>query len=65
MDTVDVEVDDRLAVVAITGAGEKAFVAGADIARLQGYTLHTGTTDDEREGAAALLEKRPAAFCGR
>jgi enoyl-CoA hydratase/carnithine racemase len=34
--------DDQVGVVAITGAGEKAFVAGADIAQLQGYTLHTG-----------------------
>ena len=34
--------DDQVGVVAITGAGEKAFVAGADITQLQGYTLHTG-----------------------
>jgi enoyl-CoA hydratase/carnithine racemase len=34
--------DDQVGVVAITGAGEKAFVAGADIAQLQEYTLHTG-----------------------
>ena len=33
--------DAQVGVVAITGA-EKAFVAGADIAQLQGYTLHTG-----------------------
>ena len=26
----------------VTGAGEKAFVAGADITQLQDYTLHTG-----------------------
>jgi enoyl-CoA hydratase len=34
--------DDEVDVVAITGAGEKAFVAGADIAQLHGYTLQTG-----------------------
>jgi enoyl-CoA hydratase/carnithine racemase len=34
--------DDQVGVVAITGAGAKAFVAGADIAQLHGYTLHTG-----------------------
>jgi enoyl-CoA hydratase/carnithine racemase len=34
--------DDQVGVVAVTGAGEKAFVAGADIAQLRGYTLHTG-----------------------
>jgi enoyl-CoA hydratase/carnithine racemase len=34
--------DDAVGVVAITGAGDKAFVAGADISQLQGYTLHTG-----------------------
>jgi enoyl-CoA hydratase/carnithine racemase len=34
--------DDGVGAVAVTGAGEKAFVAGADISQLQQYTLHTG-----------------------
>jgi enoyl-CoA hydratase/carnithine racemase len=34
--------DDEVGAVAVTGAGEKAFVAGADISQLQEYTLHTG-----------------------
>jgi len=34
--------DDAVGVVAITGAGDKAFVAGADISQLRSYTLHTG-----------------------
>jgi enoyl-CoA hydratase/carnithine racemase len=33
---------EDVGVVAITGAGEKAFVAGADITQLRNYTLHTG-----------------------
>ena len=33
--------DDSVAVVVFTGAGEKAFVAGADIAQVRTYTLHT------------------------
>ncbi|PVZ10871.1 enoyl-CoA hydratase/isomerase family protein [Actinomycetospora cinnamomea] len=34
--------DDRVGVVAVTGAGERAFVAGADITQLQHYTAQTG-----------------------
>jgi enoyl-CoA hydratase/carnithine racemase len=34
--------DDEVGVVAITGAGDRAFVAGADISQLREYTLHTG-----------------------
>ena len=30
--------DDAVRVVVLTGAGEKAFVAGADIAEMNGYT---------------------------
>lgn len=34
--------DDSIGAVIFTGAGEKAFVAGADISQLAKYTLHTG-----------------------
>lgn len=34
--------DDSVGAVVITGAGEKAFAAGADIGQLRDYTLHTG-----------------------
>jgi enoyl-CoA hydratase/carnithine racemase len=34
--------DDAVGVVVITGAGDKAFAAGADIGQLQHYDLHTG-----------------------
>lgn len=34
--------DDEVGVVVFTGAGDRAFVAGADIAELRDYTLHTG-----------------------
>jgi enoyl-CoA hydratase/carnithine racemase len=34
--------DDSVGVVIFTGAGERAFVAGADISQLRDYTLHTG-----------------------
>ena len=34
--------DDAIGAVVITGAGDKAFAAGADIGQLQHYDLHTG-----------------------
>jgi enoyl-CoA hydratase/carnithine racemase len=34
--------DDAVGAVVITGAGERAFAAGADIGQLQDYDLHTG-----------------------
>lgn len=34
--------DDGVGAVVLTGAGEKAFAAGADIGQLQDYDLHTG-----------------------
>lgn len=34
--------DDTFGAVVITGAGERAFAAGADIGQLQHYDLHTG-----------------------
>ena len=38
--------DDSVAVVVFTGAGDKAFVAGADIAQVRQYTLHTALSSD-------------------
>ena len=38
--------DNSVAVVVLTGAGEKAFVAGADIAQVRTYTLHTALSSD-------------------
>ena len=34
--------DDAVGVVVITGAGDRAFAASADIGQLQNYSLHTG-----------------------
>lgn len=34
--------DEAVGVVVLTGAGDKAFAAGADIGQLQSYSLHTG-----------------------
>ncbi|MFN8198402.1 MAG: enoyl-CoA hydratase-related protein, partial [Nakamurella multipartita] len=38
--------DDDVQVLIVTGAGEKAFVAGADISQVRGYTLHTALASD-------------------
>ncbi len=38
--------DDSVAVLVFTGAGEKAFVAGADIAQVRTYTLQTALNSD-------------------
>ena len=38
--------DDEVGVVVFTGAGDRAFVAGADIAELKNYTLHTGLASE-------------------
>ena len=38
--------DDAVAVIVFTGAGEKAFVAGADIAQVRQYTMHTALSSD-------------------
>ena len=34
--------DDSVGAVVFTGAGEKAFIAGADITQVRTYTMHTG-----------------------
>jgi enoyl-CoA hydratase/carnithine racemase len=38
--------DERVGAAVFTGAGERAFVAGADIAQLKSYTLHTALESD-------------------
>lgn len=38
--------DDAVQVVIVTGAGDQAFVAGADISQVRGYTLHTALASD-------------------
>lgn len=38
----EVKMDDALRLLIITGAGEKAFIAGADIGEIQGLTLKNG-----------------------
>lgn len=38
--------------VEVSGAGEKAFVAGADISQLRDYTMQTGLDADQRTGQA-------------
>ena len=49
---------DDVGLVAVTGAGEKAFVAGADIAQLRHYDLHTGL-DAEMQRTFDAVEAFP------
>ena len=49
---------DDVGLVAITGTGEKAFVAGADIAQLRHYDLHTGL-DAEMQRTFDAVEAFP------
>ncbi|MFC9833689.1 enoyl-CoA hydratase/isomerase family protein [Rhodococcus sp. NPDC127530] len=42
----DLREDDTAGVVVFTGAGEKAFIAGADISQLQHYTPHTALASE-------------------
>jgi enoyl-CoA hydratase/carnithine racemase len=52
------EATDDVGVVAFTGAGGKAFVAGADIAQLRHYDLHTGL-DAEMQRTFDAIEAFP------
>jgi len=49
---------DDVGIVAFTGAGDKAFVAGADIAQLRHYDLHTGL-DAEMQRTFDAIETFP------
>ena len=49
---------DDVGIVAFTGAGEKAFVAGADISQLRHYDLHTGL-DAEMQRTFDAVEAFP------
>jgi len=49
---------DDVGIVAFTGAGDKAFVAGADIAQLRHYDLHTGL-DAEMQRTFDAIEAFP------
>ena len=49
------EKDDTIRVIVLTGAGEKAFVAGADISEFAQYTKEEGTALS-RKGHASLFD---------
>ena len=52
--------DDGVRAVILTGAGEKAFVAGADISELAQKTPITGKTTSERgQGVLSFIERFP------
>jgi enoyl-CoA hydratase/carnithine racemase len=38
--------DDKVGAIVFTGAGDRAFAAGADIAQLRNYSLHTGLASE-------------------
>ena len=54
----DLRERDDVGLVAFTGAGEKAFVAGADISQLRHYDLHTGL-DAEMQRTFDTVEAFP------
>lgn len=50
--------DDRVGAVVLTGAGDKAFIAGADISQVAGYTKHTAL-DSDLQRLFDLVEDHP------
>ncbi len=54
----EAKTDGKVGAVVFTGAGDRAFVAGADIGQLRDYTLHTGL-DSEMQRLFDLVEAFP------
>jgi len=59
------ESDKSLYVAVITGAGGKAFSAGADLREMTKYFDVILQTEDAQEGAAAFAEKRAPVWKSR
>jgi enoyl-CoA hydratase/carnithine racemase len=57
--------DADLRVVVLTGAGDKAFVSGADISKFASERTSAEAAVVYKEGRAAFLEKRKPHFRGR
>ena len=50
--------DDEVGAVVVTGAGEKAFVAGADINQLRHYTIEAGLVSDMQRSTTRSRRSR-------